>query len=228
MAAKIVDPKASMGSSGQASGAAAGAMQGAAVGSMIAPGVGTAIGAVVGGVAGYLSGSGLDKASYHRKLAYKYRRQSLELQAAAQRRDILRQFRLQRANAILGITQEEGGTRSSSPMAGLSSIANQYAGAETYTQAGVYLQRNYDTQMNKAGKAAARANTNFALMDAAFKAAGSLFGEGGPFASSTTAPTSTPSASSAGSSSLYNWGLSVPSSPSYGNTTPYSPSFGKP
>jgi hypothetical protein len=219
MTARITNPTTTSGHSGGASGAASGAARGAAVGSVAGP-VGMAVGAVIGAAAGWISGSGNDKADYHRKMADLYRRKGLDLQAAAARRDMIRKFRMQRAMGLIGATMEEGGSRSSAPQGGLASLNAQFAGADSYMEAGIYLGRQADKHTRKGAKAAANASQNQAIMDSAMQAASS-FGSSGMF-SSVKGISSSQASTAFGQIPSFN-----PSIPYAGSTT-YTPSFGTP
>jgi len=86
-------------SSEAAVGAVKGAAQGAAVGSVV-PVVGTVIGAVVGGVIGLVSGMFSSKAKGKKKKANEIRAKMAERDAAIQRRDLVRNIRIQRAQSV--------------------------------------------------------------------------------------------------------------------------------
>jgi gas vesicle protein len=112
---------------GTTGGALSGAGTGATVGTAILPGVGTAVGAVVGGIAGAIGGMFQDKASGYMKKANKLMYQQKVKQAAIQRRDILRDFRMQRAMQIAGAMAETGNTASSTVQSAMGSFQSQFA-----------------------------------------------------------------------------------------------------
>lgn len=159
MSTRIDRPTANTPTSGRGSGAISGAAQGAAAGTMVMPGIGTVVGAVIGAAAGYLGGAEQDKSAKHASLAYKYAKLRQERGAAVARRDIIRQFRISRAQAMMGIGAEQGGTRSSAPQGAIASMGSQYAFNSSYFDADFWLNSMYMKHAKKAGKHAAAANT---------------------------------------------------------------------
>lgn len=90
------------------SGAAQGAAAGAAVGSVV-PGIGTVIGAVVGGIIGAVGGLFSKKGKKLKRRAANEQRAISEREQAVQRRDIVRQLRFVRAQALASGSSESGG-----------------------------------------------------------------------------------------------------------------------
>lgn len=150
------------------SGAVAGAAQGAAVGSVFGP-VGTVIGAVIGGAVGYFSGAEKKLAKKYGRLAQDTRRRQQQMQMAIQRRDLVRQARITRAQALAAGTSE-GNVTSSSVQGGVSSITAQTESALTYFEAQVGQDNLFQQYAKKAGKHAGKA----AELDTLLASAGDL------------------------------------------------------
>lgn len=165
--------------SGAASGAMGGAAQGAAVGAAAGP-VGMIAGAVIGGIAGGIAGGEADKSAYYKKMAEKWALQAKEREFSRNTiREPLRQYRMMRAQAMMGITNEAGGTRSSAPQGAVSSMGAQYGENYNYALGQLYIQRKYSKFMNKSKKAANAAQMIFSTMDSISSAASSFGGMGG-------------------------------------------------
>lgn len=142
----------------ETSGAISGAAQGAAAGTMIMPGIGTAIGAVVGAIGGFMSGSKSRAARLAANKGKKIEREISYMNAAVDRRDLVRGARIARAQSVAASAISEGGLQSSAPRGAISSI-----GAQTGFNLGYFdwrisklalMQQYYD----KAGKYAAQAS----------------------------------------------------------------------
>ena len=174
MSTMIQSPTARTPQGGKRAGTITGAAQGAAAGTAVMPGIGTAVGAVVGAIGGFLGGSGVDRAKKHQALASKWAIIAKEREAAIARRNIIRDFRAKRAQAILMGGYEEGGLKSSTPRGGISSLGSQFAVGANFFDAQVYAQRQYQKHINKAGRNAARAGDVFATMGAVFNATSSV------------------------------------------------------
>lgn len=147
---------------GAASGAASGAKIGAAVGGP----VGAAIGAVVGGIAGLFGGQKKKKA---KKYAAKAQAEDMRMQEraqAVQRRDIVRQFRMARAQALAAGSSESGGLQSSGIQGSLSSIGSQGRFNLGYFDTQINNQLLRNNYAKKAGKYASQAGDIFGLLDA--------------------------------------------------------------
>lgn len=219
MSTKIKDPSANTPVSGRSTGTLSGAAQGAAAGTAVMPGVGTVVGAVVGGIAGFLGGSAQDKAARQATLAYKYAKIRQERQAAVARRDIIRQFRMQRASAMTMIGNEQGGTRSSAPQGAIASFGAQYGFNASFFDADAYLQSKYQTHANKAGKHAASAN----MINATLSSVASSVASMGKAFNSPSAPISGGTTVTSGPAPG-----GILTSPTSTQSTPYAPNWGGP
>jgi hypothetical protein len=191
----ITNPTVQNTQSGRGSGTITGAAQGAAAGAAVGGPVGAVVGGVIGGIAGWLGGSEQDKSQKHANLAFQYAKMQKLREAAIARRDKVREFRMMRSAAMMGITQEEGGTRSSSPQGSVSGLQAQYGFNINYFDTSAYIQSQYQKHTNKAGKHAAAANMIMSTTGAVASAVGSmgyngLFSPGKPSGTPTT-PTGT-------------------------------------
>jgi hypothetical protein len=157
---------ASSGHGGTQGGIVSGASQGAAAGAMIGGPVGAVIGGVIGGIAGGLAGKKADEAQRRLNQALAWQKLGKEREAAIARRDMVRQFRMQRAMSLIGISSEEGGTRSSAPRGAVAAIGSQYANAEAFMEGQIYIQRQYSRNMERAGKASSIAEQGFGMISA--------------------------------------------------------------
>jgi hypothetical protein len=193
----ITNPTAPSPTSGRGSGTVSGAAQGAAAGASFGP-VGIVAGAVIGGIAGFLGGAQQDASARHASLAYKYAHMQKLREAAIVRRDKLREFRMMRSQAMLGILGEEGGSRSSAPQGAVSSLQSQYGFNINYFDTSAYIQSQYQKHSNKAGKHAASANMIMATTSAVASSVSEIGKyKGSSWGSSGSAPSggSTPSGS---------------------------------
>lgn len=150
--------------SNQTSGAVSGAAQGAAVGTMIMPGWGTAIGAVVGAVWGGVTGGMQDRAQFHLKKARKFEQERTRAQAGLSQREMMRNFRQQRAHSIAMVYAEAGGGESSAGNAAISSIGTQFAGNKSVSDWDYYKQALIEKQRKRAGKKMQQAGESQAMM----------------------------------------------------------------
>lgn len=132
-------------------GAAQGAMQGATAGAALGP-VGMIVGGVIGGLGGYLSGNAASQARKHMSKANKADYQIRVRQAAIQRRDLLRNFRAQRAMQIAASFTESGGTMSSTAQGAMGSLQSQYGGNLNMFDWSAGAQKYLGKHMMKAGK----------------------------------------------------------------------------
>lgn len=147
---------------GAASGAASGAKIGAAVGGP----VGAAVGAVLGGIAGLFGGKKKKKA---KKFAAKAQAEDMRMQEraqAVQRRDIVRQFRMARAQALAAGSSESGGLQSSGIQGSLSSIGSQGRFNLGYFDTQIDNQQLRNSYAKKAGKYASQAGDIFGILEA--------------------------------------------------------------
>jgi len=191
---QVYDPSTGVGrgnsqaASGAVAGAAQGAAAGAAVGSVV-PVIGTAIGAVVGGVvgavAGWFGGGQMDKATMHKRKAEKWGTLGKEREAAVARNQMLRDFRIARAEAAVQIGAEGGGMQGSATGA-LSAIGNQYVFSDAFFGGQTHIQKQTARHLRKAGRAQAAANTTFGYLDAASSLASTIGSFGLSFGSSAT------------------------------------------
>lgn len=171
------------------SGAISGAAQGAAVGTMIMPGIGTAIGAVVGAIGGLLSGGAAQRSRIYANRASKTQKTLSLMEAGLQRRDMLRQARMARAESLAAITSGgEGGMLSSAPRGALSSMTSQTGQNIRYFDARIrdYVQQQF--WLNKAGKKSAQAQNIAGMMSGVMSAAQGY----AMFKAATTPPTTLP------------------------------------
>jgi hypothetical protein len=202
------------GESGAAMGAAQGAAMGAAAGTAILPGVGTIIGGALGAVGGWVSGAFADKGKVYERKARKWEQLGKQREAAIQVRDVVRNFRVQRAMAMTGIAAEAGGTQSTSTMGAVSAGGSQYTFGANFTQGQMFIQGQQQKFLTKAGKSYNNAKNGFAMLDAATTVAGSFGGYG---LTDTPSPTGTSGVSqSALGSNNYaggNWSSFAPPQP---------------
>ena len=147
---------------GAASGAASGAKIGAAVGGP----VGAAVGAVLGGIAGLFGGSKKRKA---RKFAARAAAEDVrmtERAQAVQRRDIIRQMRMARAQTLAAGSSETGGLMSSGIQGSISSIGSQGRFNLGYFDTQIQNQLLRNDYARRAGKYAGQAGDIFGLLEA--------------------------------------------------------------
>jgi hypothetical protein len=149
-------------------GAVAGATQGAAAGAVLGP-WGAVVGAVVGGAIGYFSGAEKKIAKKYGRLAQEQRRRQQQMQQAIQRRDLIRQARMTRAQAVAAGASDTGVT-SSATQGSVSSITAQTESALTYFEAQVGADNLFQQYAKKAGKHAG----NAAQLDTLLASAGDL------------------------------------------------------
>lgn len=171
-------------------GAISGAAQGAAAGAMIGGPVGAVIGGVVGAIGGLLSGGAARRSRIYANRASKTQKTLSLMEAGLQRRDMLRQARMARAESLAAITSGgEGGMLSSAPRGALSSMTSQTGQNIRYFDARIrdYVQQQF--WLNKAGKASAQAQNIAGMMSGVMSAAQGY----AMFKAATTPPTTTPS-----------------------------------
>jgi hypothetical protein len=159
-------------------GATQGAAQGAAAGAAVGGPWGAIIGAVIGGVTGYFGGKKQKLAKKYARLAQEQRRKQQQMQLAVQRRDIIRQFRMQRAQAVAA-GASDAGVGSSSVAGAVSSVYSQGLGAVNYFDSQVGLDNMYQLYAKKSGKAAQQADQIFGFLNSATSFAsvgGDLYG----------------------------------------------------
>lgn len=143
-----------------------GAAQGAATGAQVGGPWGAVIGAVIGGALGWASGKKRKKAKKFAALAEAQRRKQQQMQLAVQRRDIFRQQRLARANAIAAGASDEGVT-SSSVLGATASIDAQSRSAVSYFDTQVNLDNAYQMYAKKAGRAQGQADSLMSILGSA-------------------------------------------------------------
>lgn len=139
-------------------GAISGAAQGAAAGAALGP-IGMAAGAIIGGVGGLLSGGAAKRARIYQNRASKTQRVLSMMEAAVQRRDLIRTARMARAESLAAISAGgEGGMMSSAPLGALSSLTSQTGSNLRYFDARIrdFVQMQF--WVDKAGKKAAQAS----------------------------------------------------------------------
>jgi hypothetical protein len=137
-------------------GAATGALQGAAAGAAVGGPIGAVAGAIIGGAVGYFSGAEKKLAKKYGRLAQDTRRRQQQMRAAIQRRDVIRQARVVRAEAVAAGASDTGVT-SSSVQGAISSATAQTESALTYFDRQVGEDNLYQQYAKKAGKHAGNA-----------------------------------------------------------------------
>lgn len=153
-------------------GAVTGAAQGAAVGSVAGP-VGTVVGAIVGGVIGAIGGIFSSQSKRYQKKADQQAQEMQDREAALQRRNIVRDQYVARAQAIAASAAEDGALMSSAPLGAISSIASQGAFNTDYFDSQVINQKQRNYWLKKAHKKQQDAGTAFQVLDTASSLAGS-------------------------------------------------------
>jgi hypothetical protein len=124
-----------------------GVAQGAAAGAAFGP-VGAAVGGIIGGIAGIFG----SKANKAKRRARKEQRRMTEREQAVQRRDLIRNFRLARAQALAAGSSETGGLESSGVQGAAASIASQGVFNLNFFDAQVASQRRINDLLKTAGK----------------------------------------------------------------------------
>lgn len=147
------------------SGAVQGAMQGASAGAAFGP-WGAAVGALLGGIGGALGGHKKKEARRNAARAAEMRRKQQQLRAALQRRDIIREQRMARANAVAA-GASDGEVSSSAVQGAIGATSAQGRSAVNYFDSQVSLDNAYQTYAKKAGKAAGDAAEIFTFLNAA-------------------------------------------------------------
>lgn len=149
----------------ETTGAVAGAAQGASAGSVFGP-VGALVGGVIGGAIGYFSGQEAKLAKKYGRLAQATRRRQQQMTAAVQRRDVIRQARFARAQAVAA-GASEGNVTSSAVSGATSSITAQTESSLNFFDRQVGLDNVFQTYAAKAGKHAGKAAELNSLLGAA-------------------------------------------------------------
>lgn len=155
-------------------GAASGAASGAAAGMMVAGPIGAVIGGIVGGVVGLFGGKKAKKARKFAEKAQKVERQQAQLGAAVQRRDMIRQARMARAQAVAASAAEGGGLQSSAPQGAVASIGSQLTSNINYFDWQTDLSNEAQQYKAKAGKYARQANAISSTFEAITSSASSF------------------------------------------------------
>lgn len=180
-------------------GAASGAAQGAAAGAAFGP-WGIVIGAVVGGVIGLVAGKNKKLARRYAAKAADMKRKQQTMQLAVQRRDIIRQQRIQRAQAVAAGASEDG-VQSSAVQGAASSLTSQSKAATNYFDSMVSLDNAYQMYAKKSGKAQGKSDELFTLLGSG----SNLAAAGGDIYGLAT----TPKAPSSGSYTSFNSSAAV-------------------
>ena len=184
----------------ETTGAIGGAAQGAAAGYAIAGPYGAVVGGVLGGVMGLFGGGAARKARLFTNSAKKTERTLSYFEAAVQRRDMIRQARIGRAEALAaGTSQGTGGLESSGVQGALSSVSSQANFNIRYFDARIADYLKMQEWVDKAGKASTTAGTWNSFLQAGLSAA-SIYNSfsktptpsqaGGGYSVSTSFPTS--------------------------------------
>lgn len=151
---------------------ASGAAKGAAAGAAFGP-----WGAVIGGVIGAIGGLFAKKSNAAKKRAQAEEIAIAERQAGIQRRDMVRQYRAARAEALVTGSSESGGDQSSAVLGGIASLGAQSRFNLQFFDKQVAGQRYVNKQLKKADKYNDYANTVFTTLSAASSIGGSgMFG----------------------------------------------------
>lgn len=168
-------------------GAVKGAAQGFAAGGVP--------GAIVGAIGGFFSGQSAARARVYANRAAKTQKALGYMEAAIQRRDMIRQARASRAESLAAITAGgEGGMLSSAPMGALSSLTSQTGQNLRYFDARIrdFVQMQF--WANKAAKKQAQA-ANIQGLTTALSSLGSLYKPPATPSQTTAVPSSIPSGS---------------------------------
>jgi len=165
---------------GALSGAGAGAATGAMVGSVV-PGIGTAIGAVagavIGGIGGAVQGAFADKSAAYMRKANKLKYETDVRNAALARRDMMRDFRMNRAMQLASAFAEAGNASSSTVQSALGSYQSQFQGNVGMFDWSAGHQRKINMFRKKAGKAA-ETSAMIGAASQAIMSVGSLYAGG--------------------------------------------------
>jgi hypothetical protein len=167
-------------------GAAAGVASGAKIGAAFGP-VGMAVGAVLGGIAGLFGGSKKRKARKYAAKVEAEEARMVERAQAVQRRDLIRQMRIARAQALAAGSSESGGLMSSGVQGAVSSIGSQGKFNLGYFDTQIANQQLRNNYARRAGKYASQASNIFGVLDAGVQLA-----ESGLFSSLRKPPAATP------------------------------------
>ena len=150
----------------EVNGGISGAAQGAATGAAIGGPVGAVVGGVIGGILGIFGGSKAKKARKYANKAQLTQRQQEQLAAGIQRRDMIREARIARAQAVAASAVESGGLQSSAPQGAIGSLGSQTTSNLSYFDNQVGLGNLAFSYNQKAGKYARQSQSIFGLMDA--------------------------------------------------------------
>jgi hypothetical protein len=155
--------------------------QGAAAGYM----AGGVWGAIIGGAVGAVGGLFSKKAKKYRRDAEKEGKLIAEREQAIQRRDIVRNFRMARAQALAAGSSESGGGGSSVAGA-LGSIDTQGAFNINFFDTQINSQKRIQKLVNKSEKSAAISGAIMSLISSVGQGASSMGSMGGGSKSSST------------------------------------------
>lgn len=124
-----------------------GAAEGAAAGS-----VGGVPGAIIGGIVGAIGGLFKSKAKKNAREASKEEQKMARRKIAMQRRELVRQAYISRAQTVAAAAAEEGGLTSSAPLGALASVTSQATGNINYFDAQAASSNRIVRLTNKASK----------------------------------------------------------------------------
>lgn len=199
----------------QETGALTGAAQGAITGAQIAGPYGAVVGAVIGAVGGAIGGGQAKKARKYANKAKALQRAMSLMDAGIQRRDMVRAFRIGRAESVAASAASgEGGLLSSAPIGAISSLGSQFKFNLRYFDQRIRDFMTMQSYVDKAGKYANKAATTGAIMGA-LNSAASAYGamkpvtpsqapsQYGPYSTGYQFPNNSPAVSSTSWTSNY-------------------------
>lgn len=166
-------------------GAVTGAAKGAAIGSVAGP-VGTIVGGIVGGVLGAISGIFSSQSKRYLRKAYAEEQAMQDRQAALQRRNLVRDMYVARAQSVAASAAEDGALMSSAPLGAIGSIVAQGNFNQDYFDSQVINQKQKNYWLKKAHKK----TEGIATIGSIFDAASSL-ADSGAFSSFGSSPAPT-------------------------------------
>lgn len=108
-------------------------------------------------IGGLFSFGARKKAKKYANRAAAVERQQAQLEAAVQRRDLVRQSRIARAQAVAASASESGGLQSSAPQGAIGSVGSQTISNLSYFDRQVGMGNEAQAYRQKAGKYASRA-----------------------------------------------------------------------
>lgn len=141
---------------------------------------GSVIGTAINVIGGIFSFGARKKAKKYANRAAAVERQQAQLEAAVQRRDLVRQSRIARAQAVAASASESGGLQSSAPQGAIGSVGSQTISNLSYFDRQVGMGNEAQAYRQKAGKYASRAENISTITGLASSVFGGGFGGGAP------------------------------------------------